>query len=264
MLGTNMYLRSKVRKIDASENAIQREFHIMRKLVGVLIVAIVCVFAVGIQVHTVQADQVVTVTITEAQLTQRVRELINGTSDIDTNVSVAIEERRLALNGNVVLNVNGGQRTTALTFSYKIVPYVSNGTIACRFASLQVGNRFATPEELRYINTAATNEACAQLFSPFLSAYPNARVRRISLHNHVITIQLTQIGEAVTGGCTVTTLSNVNLRSGPGAANGVITALPEGIALTVIGTQGNWLEVSYRDGSAWVYAPLVSGAGGCK
>jgi hypothetical protein len=237
----------------------------MKKLIGGVSTAIIFVFILSVQVNSVQAaDQVVNVTITEAQLSQRVVELVNASGDPNTNASAVIEEGRLALNGKVVFKVNGEQKTTDITFSYKIVPFVSNGKIACRFTALQIGNRFATPEELRYINTDSTNEACNQLFSPFLSAYPNARVRRIILHNHIVTIQLTQVGEAIKGGCTVTTTTNVNLRSGPSASSALITAVPTGTTLSVIGTQGNWLEVSYNNAAAWVYAPLVTSTGGCK
>lgn len=235
----------------------------MKKLIGVFTTAIIFVFILSVQVSNVQAaDQTVTVTITEAQLTQRVVELVNASGDPNTSASVTIEEGRLSLNGKVTFTVNGSQTTSDLTFSYKIVPYVSNVKLACRFTALQIGNRFATPEELRYINTSSTNEACDQIFSPFLSAYPNARVRRISLHNHVVTLQLTQVGGTIKGGCTVTTTTNVNLRGGPSASSALITAVPAGTSFTVIGTQGNWLEVSYNNASAWVYEPLVSG--GCK
>ena len=237
----------------------------MKKLTGVFATAIIFVVLLGIQVSGIQAaDQIVTVTITEAQLTQRVVELVSASSDSNMNASVAVEEGRLALNGKVTFKVNGGQQTSDVTFSYKIVPYVSNGKIACRFTALQIGNRFATPEELRYVNTSSTNEACDQLFSPLLSAYPNARVRRITLRNHIVTVQLTQIGDVTKGGCTVTTTTNVNLRGGPSASSALITAVPAGTSFTVISTQGNWLEVSYNNAPAWIYGPLVSGAGACK
>lgn len=225
----------------------------MKRTIGIVTLAISLALIIGFQTYTALADQLVTVTITEDQLNQRLVELLKPNPSQGT-VTIVIERGQLSLNGKVSINGNTAQGPS---FSFKIRPFISKSKIACVFSSAQFNGRFATRDDLHYLNSSI-NEVCDQLFSPFLSPYPNAQVTGIVLANHTMTLLLKLVGQPVAAGCSATMLGNVNLRSDPGSSASVITALPQGTTLPVIGTQGDWLQVSYRGTSGWVYAPLVS------
>ena len=229
----------------------------MKKFIGILVLASAFALLTHFQVQAAQATQTVTVTITEAQLNQRLTESLTPNDTVNSSANVVIEQGQLALRGKITFNFGDDQPTT-ITFSYNIKPFVKASRIACAVTAVQFGDRVATADDLRYINTQAANEACDQLFSPFLAAYPNGEVTRVVVADHAVNVQLTLIGQAVPAGCSATTLSNVNLRSGPSASASVITALPTRVTLDVIATQGNWLLVRYRADTGWLYAPLVS------
>jgi uncharacterized protein YraI len=54
--------------------------------------------------------------------------------------------------------------------------------------------------------------------------------------------------------------ANLNLRAGPGLSYPILGSAALGQSLTVTGVSadGEWLRVEISDGSAWVYAPLVT------
>ena len=51
------------------------------------------------------------------------------------------------------------------------------------------------------------------------------------------------------------TTAAVNLRSGPGTKFAVVTTLPKGIRVNVVGREGNWLKVESKQGNKPGYIP---------
>src|SRR3970040_505755 len=58
-----------------------------------------------------------------------------------------------------------------------------------------------------------------------------------------------------------TTTAAVNLRSGPGTTSARLTALVPGTALTVLGQQGDWLQVKVGPQEGYVHKNYVTVAG---
>ncbi|MDP2601397.1 MAG: SH3 domain-containing protein, partial [Deltaproteobacteria bacterium] len=57
----------------------------------------------------------------------------------------------------------------------------------------------------------------------------------------------TALAQATKGGYLTT--AAVNLRSGPGTKYAVVTTLPKGIKVNVVGREGNWLKVESKQGN---------------
>jgi uncharacterized protein YraI len=56
-------------------------------------------------------------------------------------------------------------------------------------------------------------------------------------------------GSAQTAGNPYVTTANVQLRQGPGTQHPVVTTIPEGIKINVVGREGPWLKVESKHGS---------------
>jgi len=229
----------------------------MKKIIGILVLAMTFALLPHLQLRAAQSEQVVTLTITEDQLNQRLTQLLGPSSNVNSTANLVIEQGQLALQGKTTFDF-GNEPPASITFSFAIQPYLKNGKIACIVTSARFGDRVATADDLRSINKESTNDVCDQLLSPFLSPYPNGQVTGLVVVDHAVNVQLTLIGQSVPAGCKARTLGNVNLRSGPSASAGVITALPGGITLDVLATQDNWLLVRYRASTGWLYTSLVS------
>lgn len=59
----------------------------------------------------------------------------------------------------------------------------------------------------------------------------------------------------------VTTTRDVNMRAGDSSAYGVMTVIPGGETVEVVGTNaaGSWLQVSYRNAIGWMSADFITG-----
>jgi uncharacterized protein YraI len=55
---------------------------------------------------------------------------------------------------------------------------------------------------------------------------------------------------------------DLNLRSGPGASFGVLTVLPGGATVNVVGCNGGWCRIAWRDGYGYASSSYLDLGGG--
>ncbi|MFT8871811.1 MAG: SH3 domain-containing protein [Sporolactobacillus sp.] len=59
---------------------------------------------------------------------------------------------------------------------------------------------------------------------------------------------------------TGTTTGNLNVRQSANTSAKILTTLGQGTSVSVVGTSGDWLQITYNGGTAWVYSAYVSKA----